>query len=170
MTAASCFRIAILSMALVAVSVAVPVASGQSTPLSEGTTGIGGAVSQSGNCPAERQADGHCLPGGPGNPAGSDSTPTPPVTPPIPLVTPPVVPPTTLPITPPSGRPSATRPEEPELPEFIHGWATATFHIHDGDHDVTYTSTPDPVKLIFQRRSGHNQDIRRNQNVKGNTQ
>jgi hypothetical protein len=72
------------------------------------------------------------------------------------------MPPGTFPIVPPSGRPPATRPQDPDLPEFIHGSATATFHIHDDDHDVTYTSTPDPVKLLFQRRA--------KQNMEGNTQ
>jgi hypothetical protein len=70
------------------------------------------------------------------------------------------MPPATLPIMPPSGRPQAMRPQDPEFPQFIHGWATATFHIHDDDHDVTYTS--DPVKLLFQRRD--------KQDMKGNTQ
>ena len=48
------------------------------------------------------------------------------------------------------------------MPQFIHGSAIAALHIHDDDHDVTYTSTADPVKLLFQRRD--------KQNMKGNTQ
>ncbi len=140
-------------MAVVAMSVVASVAMAQAAPLSEGAAASGG-VAQSGNCPDVQQQGEHCLPGIPGSPAGSNSTPTPPVTPPVqpptvPPVTPPAMPPVTLPIVPPSG-----------MPQFIHGWAIATFHIHDDDHDVTYTS--DPVKLLFQRRYV--------QDITGNTQ
>ena len=123
--------------------------------LPEGATASGGGVSRSENCPGGRQQDEPCLPGGQGSPAGSDSTPTPPVTPPVPPPTmppviPPAMPPTTFPIAPPSGIPPvmpAGPPPHPHFPLFIWGTAKAMLHIHDGDQDVTYDS--DVVGLIF---------------------
>ena len=166
MPAVSCVRTAIFCMALVAVSAAVSVQMAQAAPLSEGAPAYSGNVPQSGTCPAGGQQDEQCLPGGLGSPAGSNSTPTPPGTPPVPPPTvppgtPPAMPPTTLPIAPPSGRPQATRPQDPELPLYIIGYASATLHIHDDDHDVIYTAyhdNPDPgftfekVPLTFIRR------------------
>jgi hypothetical protein len=70
------------------------------------------------------------------------------------------MPPTTLPIVPPSGRPPATRPQDQELPPYVFGSAKATFHIHDADRDIVYTS--DEVPLTFMRRIDQNMD--------GNTQ
>jgi hypothetical protein len=156
MTASPWSRGMMVIMALVAVSTTPSVRMAQASPPSEVTTASGGTLTQSGNCPNGQQQDEHCLPGGPANPLTRPGGPIhPPVTPPI---TPPVIPP----IVPPPGIPSATRPQDPDLPQFIHGWATATFHIHDDDRDVTYTSTSDPVKLLFQRRD--------KQGMKGNTQ
>ena len=57
MTVCGFFRSALVGVAFVTVSVAVPVASGQSTPLSEAATASGGTIPQSGNCPAGRQRD-----------------------------------------------------------------------------------------------------------------
>ena len=80
-------------------------------------------------------------------PAGLGGPIHPPVMPPVPpSVTPPVVPP----IVPPPGIPSATRPQDRELPLFIFGSAKATLHIHDDDHDIIYTS--EEVPLTFLRR------------------
>ena len=141
------FRALPVVLAVAALSAVGSVSMVQAASPSEGAPVPGGMVSQSGNCPGGRQPDGHCLPGGPGTPAGSGSP-----------IHPPVVPPAV----PPPGIPSATQSQDPELPQFIHGWATATFHIHDDDRDVTYTSTSDPVKLLFQRRD--------KQDMKGNTQ
>ncbi|MDH4152377.1 MAG: hypothetical protein OEV01_01190 [Nitrospira sp.] len=142
----------------------------QGAPTSERATASGGAVAQSRNCSGGQQQDGSCLPGSTGSPAGAGSTPTPPVTPPVPpSVTPPVVPPAMppvpFPIVPPSGRPPATQSEDLELPSVIYGWAKATLHIHDDDHDVVYTSDSFPsdperkhrVKLAFIRRAVQNQ-------------
>lgn len=100
------------------------------------------------------------MPGGPGRaPTGQGG----PIHPPV---TPPTVPPGTPPVAPPTGRPEATHLQDPELPEFIHGHARATLHIHDDDHDVTYTAYSNFgsgfVKLLFQRRD--------KQDMKGNTQ
>lgn len=129
-------RAAKVIMVFVAMSVAASVTMTQAAPLPEGAAASGG-VAQSGNCSGGPQQDEHCLPGGPGSPAGSNSTPTPPVTPPVPPPTmPPVIPPArpsvTFPIVPPPGIP----PEE--LPTFIWGRANATLHIHDENQDVTY--------------------------------
>lgn len=122
-------------------------------PMAQSAPTSGGTVSQSGNCPAGRQANGHCLQGGPGIPA----RPSGPIHPPV---TPPVIPQ----IVPPSGRPQATRPQDPELPLYVIGSAKATFHIHDADRDIIYTS--DEVPLTFMRRI--DQSI--NKNTEGNTQ
>jgi hypothetical protein len=153
------FRVLIVVTAIMTVGTFPSLPMAQVVPLSEGAPASGEIVPQSGNCPGGRQRDADCLPGGAGSSAGSDSTPTPPVTPPIPPAT---MPPVTFPIVPPSGRPPTTQSQDPEFPQFIHGWAIATFHIHDDDHDVTYTSTSDPVKLLFQRRAV--------QGMTGNTQ
>lgn len=155
MMACSWLRPVLCMMAVVAVSPAcMPMA--HAAPPAGGTTASG---ARSVNCPAGQQADGNCLPGGPESPP---ATPGAPIHPPaMPPGTPPAMPPVT-PITPPSGGPSATPSHDREFPPFIHGWATATFHIQDDDHDVTYSSTSDPVKLLFQRRA--------NQDMKGNTQ
>lgn len=168
MTVCACFQAVIFSMALVAVSAAVSVSTAQAASLSDGATASGGTVSQSGDCSGGRQQDEHCLPVGPGSPPVRPGGPIhPPVTPPVPpSVTPPVVPP----VTPPPGRPQATRPQDPELPLYITGWAKATLHIHDDDHDVIYTATAywdsdfasEKVPLSFIRR-----DV---QDMPGNTQ
>ena len=133
-------------------------------PLAEDATASGGVVPQPSNCPAGGQQDEHCLPGG----LGSTARPGGPIHPPV---TPPVTPPPTIP---PSGRPQATRPQDPELPLIIFGWAKATFHIQDDDHDVIYTAyhdkpnpvfTVEKVPLTFLRRPRTVQDIE-----SGNTQ
>lgn len=131
------FRAAFFIMALAAVSAAVSVPTAQSVPLSEGSPASGGTVPQSGTCPAGGQQDEHCLPGGPGSPPGSNSTPPPPVTPPT-------MPPVTFPIVPPPG----IQPEE--LPKFIWGRAKAMLHIKDNDQDVTYWSN-EAYLLFFER-------------------
>jgi hypothetical protein len=166
MTRLLCFRVAMVIMAVVAMSVAASVAMAQAAPLSEGAAASGG-VAQSGNCPGGQQQDEHCLPGGPGSPARPGGPIHPPVTPPVP---PPVTPPVVPPIVPPPGIPSATRPQDPELPLYINGWAKATLHIHDDDRDVIYTATAywerdyasEKVPLNFIRR-----DV---QDIPGNTQ
>ncbi len=127
-------------VALVALSVVGSVPMAQAAPLSEGAVASGATVPQSGTCPGGRQQGGHCLPGGSGSPAGSGSTPTPP-----------------------SERPPATRLQGAELPLIIMGWAKATLHIHDDDHDVIYsayhdrpgvveTGSVEKVPLLFIRR------------------
>lgn len=156
MTTSPWSRCTIVIMALAAVSAAVSVPMAQSVPLSEGAPASGGSVPQSGNCPGGRQQDELCLPGSSGSPAGPNATPTPPVIPPgMPPVTPPAMPPGTFPIA-----PSVTRPQDPDLPQLILGWATATLHIHDDDQDVIYESNE--VALAFVKRP--------EQNMKGNTQ
>lgn len=142
-----------MALAVVGTIPSVPIA--QVVPLYEGAPASGGTVPQSGNCPAGRQPDGHCLPGGP----GSSARPGGPIHPPI---TPPVAPPVVPPATPPSGRPPATRPDDPELPVYIFGVASATLHIHDDDHDIVYTSGE--VPLTFAKRAEEDQ------NMPGNTQ
>ena len=106
------------------------------------TTVSGGTVPQSGNCPAGRQQDEHCLPGGPGSPPVRPGGPVHP------------------PVRPPPGIPPASQPADSEAPEKIVGWAEATLHIHDNDQDVTYTSGR--VQLTFLRRNV--------QDMPGNTQ
>ena len=92
---------------------------------------------------------------------------------PGPQVSPPAMPPVTLPIVPPPGIPSATRSQDVELPFNIMGWAKATLHIHDDDHDVIYsvyhdipgileTGSVEKVPLLFIRRMV--------QDMPGNTQ
>ena len=156
MMATSWFGPAVCMMAVIALRPAyMPMA--HAAPPAGGTTASGGSVRQSGNCPDGRQADGHCLPGGPGSPP---ATPGAPIHPPaMPPGTPPATPPVT-PITPPAGRPSATRPQDPELPLYVIGWAKATFHIHDADRDIVYDS--DQVPLTFLKRAA--------QDMEGNTQ
>ena len=100
---------AILGLSAVA---SVPMA--QAAPMQDGATVSGGVVPQSGNCPAGRQQDEHCLPGG----AGSQTRPVGPVLPPV---TPPITPPVG-PLTLPPGIP----PEEQS--KFIFGLAKATLH------------------------------------------
>lgn len=141
------FRVLIVVTAIMTVGTFPSLPMAQVVPLSEGAPASGEIVPQSGNCPGGRQRDADCLPGGAGSSAGSDSTPTPPVTPPIPPAT---MPPVTFPIVPPSERPSATRPQGPVLPLYVIGSAKATFHIHDADRDIVYTS--DEVPLTFLRR------------------
>ena len=149
------FRVLRVVMALVVVSAAAVVPMAPAAPLSEGTTASGGTVSQSGDCPGERQQDEHCLPGGPESPAGSDSSPSQPVTPPA-------RPPVTRPIEPPPGIPRGTQHQDTEFPFAIIGVASAKLHIHDDDQDITYTSNR--VKLVFVRRIGIVQEM------PGNTQ
>jgi hypothetical protein len=59
--------------------------------------------------------------------------------------------------------PPTTLPQDAELPFMIMGWASATLHIHDDDHDVIYTAYHDKpgiletgsveeVPLVFIRR------------------
>jgi len=137
--------IMLVIMSLVAVSTAI-------VPIAQG----GGVVPLSSSCSAGREEDEGCLPRGPGSPA----RPSGPIHPPVP---PPVTPPGTLPITPlapPPGIPQATRPQDPDLPIFILGSATATLHVHDTDRDIVYTS--DEAPLAFMRRFEQDQD--------GNTQ
>lgn len=141
MTTSPWTRGTMVIMALVAVSAAAYVVTANASSLSEGATASGGTVPQSGNCPAGRQADGHCLPGGQGSPARPGG----PIQPPI---------------MPPPGIPPVARPADREGPQKIVGWAKAMLHIHDDDQDVTYTSGR--VELTFIRRVV--------QDMEGNTQ
>lgn len=140
-------------MALGVLSAAASGPMAQAATLSECATVSGGMGSPPTDCTAARQGDSHCVPRGPGR----SSRPVEPAQPPvIPPTTPPVIPPGTLP----PGIPSATRPEDPELPLYIYGAASVTLHIHDDGHDIIYTS--DEVPLTFIRRV--------DQNMPGNTQ
>lgn len=128
----------ILPLVAASASAFVPIA--QAAPPPEAATASGGTVPQSGNCPAGREQDEHCLPGGLGSPARPGGP-----------IRPPVMPP---------GIPPASQPADSEAPEKIVGWAEATLHIHDDDQDVTYTSGR--VQLTFLRRNV--------QDMPGNTQ
>lgn len=160
------FKALLVVTALVVLNASALVPVARAVPLSEGAPASSETVAQSGNCPAGRQPDGHCLPGGPESPPPSPGGPIqPPVTPPVPPPTippgtPPAMPPGTFPIMPPSGRPQATRPQDSEFPLYVIGSAKATFHIHDDDHDILYTS--DEVPLTFLKRAV--------QDMEGNTQ
>ncbi len=80
------------------------------------------------------------------------------------------MPPVTLPIVPPPGIPPATQSQD-LLPLIIYGWAKATLHIHDDDHDVIYTAYHDEPDPIFTGEKVPLTFIRRIvQDMPGNTQ